>query len=530
MKENAHSFFRECTTHWRWFLTSGVTMTLVAILFLTFATPLYRRTTDIMVKDETSPASMLSNMTGTGLFANLGFNITSNVDNELEVFLSPALMMEVVKDNGLDVTYTTSNGLFRQECYGRTLPLKAVFAAAKDTERLRLHVELHSDGTFVLTDFRKDKEKLDGEVHGRLNTVCQTPLGPVTLLPTATFQPLMRQEQTCSITITKYPPYEMAERCLKKLKGDILNSNTSIVQLTYDDAFSERAELILSELTRVYLKAWQADKDQESQASTDFINQRITQIEQALGDYDVQLADYERDNLQDIGGATPNIAATATADISEMVLKLSNERYVLQHMQQLMSREGSAYQVLPGNVLPDNDNIAKQIASYNTLVLKRRNLAEHSSDRNPLVRELDAQITPMHEAIAGSITNALSQIEIQLKGVTAKENEMVGKLAALPEKRSKALPAKRQQKVVESLYIYLLQKREENRISQAFRNRNIRVVTPPLGKLRPVFPRKLWTLGAAWLLAVLIPTSILYIRRLDHAEERTHDEAIAVGE
>ncbi len=520
MQKTSYSFFHDCAAHWRWFAASAAAMTLVAVLFLLFVTPQYRRTTDIMVKDETSPASMLSNMAGMGMFANLGFNITSNVDNELEVFLSPALMMEVVKDNRLDITYTTGNGLFRQERYGQTLPIRAVFAAAKDTDRMRLHVELHADGSFVLTGFRKNKEKLDGEVRGHLHAVCRTPLGPVTLLPTAAFQTVMRKEKTCDLTVNKLPPYEMTERCLKKIKGDILNSNTSIVQLTYNDAFSDRAELILRELTRVYLQAWQADKDLEAQASTDFINQRITQIEQSLADYDLQLADDERDNLQDIGGTTPGLMATSAAAISATLLQLNNERYVLKHMQQLLHRDSNAYQVLPGNILPDNDNIAKQIAAYNTLLLKRRNLAENSSDRNPLVRELDAQIAPMHEAIAGSVAYALSQIEIQLKGVAEKEHEITGKLVDLPTKYSKALPAQRQQKVVESLYIYLLQKREENRISQAFRNRNIRVVTPPMGKLRPVFPRKLWTLGAAWLLALILPATVLYVRRLNDTEDK----------
>ena len=92
--------------------------------------------------------------------------------------------------------------------------------------------------------------------------------------------------------------------------------------------------------------------------------------------------------------------AISAADINEMMLKLSNQRYVLKHMQQLMSKEGDNHQVLPGNILPDNDNIAKQIANYNTLVLKRQNLAANSSERNPLVRDRDAQIAPMHNAIA----------------------------------------------------------------------------------------------------------------------------------
>lgn len=526
MKKVQKSFLQMCISHWRWFAVSTIAMTITGVLFQLVVTPLYRRTTDIMVKDETSPGSMLSSMTGMNMFANMGFNITSNVDNELEVFLSPALMMKVVKDNHLDVTYTTDNWFTREERYGETLPIKAQFGAATDADKLRLRATLHEDGAVVLTDFEKNKEQMKGEVSGHINSVCVTPLGPVTLISTPAFQTLMRQAKTLTITITKQPPYEMAERCLKRIKGDVLNNNTSIVQLSYDDAFSSRAELILNELTRVYLQAWQADKDEERQASTNFINQRITEIEEALSQLDGKLADYEHDNLLEIGAATPNAMAISAADINEMMLKLSNQRYVLKHMQQLISKEGDNHQVLPGNILPDNDNIAKQIANYNTLVLKRQNLAANSSERNPLVRDLDAQIAPMHNAIAASISHALSQIEIQLKGVVAKEQELTGKAAELPTKKSKMLPTKRQQKVIESLYVYLLQKREENGIDRAFNNKNIRVVTPPMGKLRPIFPRKLWTFGAAWLLALLLPMIVLYIRQLNDTEE-TEEEKTA---
>ena len=98
-------------------------------------------------------------MTGTNMIDNMGINNTSNVDNELEIFLSPALMMKVVKDNHLDMTYTTGNWFTREERYGETLPIKAQFGAATDADKLRLRATLHEDGAVVLTDFEKNKEQ-----------------------------------------------------------------------------------------------------------------------------------------------------------------------------------------------------------------------------------------------------------------------------------------------------------------------------------------------------------------------------------
>lgn len=520
MNKSNPNFTRCCLSHWRWFAASFALTTLAAVVFLLTAHPLYRRTTHLMVKDEQSPSGLLSSAMGMGFFANMGLNLSSNVDNELEVLFSPSLMMDVVKTLHLDVRYETGTWPFRQECYGQSLPISISFADGMDKEEVQLHLSINEDGTITLSKMKRNREPMDGEASMQLNKPCKTALGLIVVTPSPYFQTIMKQQQTMDIDIHKLPRYEAADKCLKKMKGEIINNNTSIIELSYDDTHSDRAEQILTCLTDVYEREWRNDKEAEKEASNGFIDQRINEIAQQLAALDGKVAHYEqKSGLADQRDVMKAKVESATG-LNEMVVKLNNERYVLAHMRKLMDSKGHKPQVLPANVLPDNENISTMIANYNAMVLKRQSLADNSSERNPLVSDLDMQIAPMRQAISHALDNAMAQTTIRLNGLSSKEQQLNKQLSSTPSEISRMLPTKRQHEVIEALYVFLLQKREENSISHLFTGRNIRVVTPPVGKRTPIFPRKLWTLAAAWLLALLLPTIVLYLRSLNEEEKK----------
>ena len=104
-------------------------------------------------------------------------------------------------------------------------------------------------------------------------------------------------------------------------------------------------------------------------------------------------------------------------------------------------------------------------------------------------------------------------IRIMLQNVMKEDNKITSKVATAPDKVVSILPAERKQKIIEALYIYLLEKREENNITQVFNSKNIRLVSPPLGKLKPVFPKKGITILLSLLFGMIIPMLVIYTRR-----------------
>ena len=92
------------------------------------------------------------------------------------------------------------------------------------------------------------------------------------------------------------------------------------------------------------------------------------------------------------------------------------------------------------------------------------------------------------------------------------EQQTTERIAANPSQGKYLLSVERQQKVKEALYLFLLQKREENELSQAFTAYNTRVITPPTGSMIPTAPVKKNIALVAIALGFLIPVVIIFIR------------------
>ncbi len=76
----------------------------------------------------------------------------------------------------------------------------------------------------------------------------------------------------------------------------------------------------------------------------------------------------------------------------------------------------------------------------------------------------------------------------------------------------------------EELYLFLLQKREENELSQTFTAYNTRIITPPYGSLRPVAPKTMLIMLIAFLAGLAIPAMIIYIRESTNTKIRSRKD------
>ena len=65
----------------------------------------------------------------------------------------------------------------------------------------------------------------------------------------------------------------------------------------------------------------------------------------------------------------------------EAQVKVNNQLYMMEQMRNQVKKEDGTNQVLPANLLPDNENVAIQIGEYNKLQLQRNSMAENSSPR-----------------------------------------------------------------------------------------------------------------------------------------------------
>ena len=168
--------------------------------------------------------------------------------------------------------------------------------------------------------------------------------------------------------------------------------------------------------------------------------------------------------------------------------------------------------------------LSQQVNEYNRDLLARNNLRTNSSADAPAVRDMEASLRSVRVAIEQAFDNQIATIEKQMSNLMSFENENNQRMAQTPEKAKHLLAMGRQQKVKEQLYLYLLEKREENELGQAFTAYNTRVITRPMGSARPASPKKTQLLAIALALGLFIPIFIIYVIELTDKKIRSkHD-------
>ena len=98
---------------WKWFVLSIVISLVIGRYYYKRQTPLYDVSATILIKDDNKgELSELSAFEDLGLLKK-----SSNIDNEIEILKSRSLMMRVVKDLNLNISYFVQEKHLESELY-----------------------------------------------------------------------------------------------------------------------------------------------------------------------------------------------------------------------------------------------------------------------------------------------------------------------------------------------------------------------------------------------------------------------------
>ena len=489
--------------NWYWFALSLAVAMTIAALYVFKTVPVYQRTASILIKPLGSDA-------GDKTLRELGIDQTStNLTNEILLMKSGVVAEQVVRRLDLDVNYTREGRFYTITMYGRDLPLKLRFCDLADNENASLQAALAEDGSLTLKNWRKQGHNLsDPAIQGQLGDTLETPLGRIITAPS----PYYREGQTSQINVSRSGIYSISDYVRGHINPSLRDKNSSIIDIRYRDVSLARADDILNTLVTVYNEQWMKERNQQIVSTNDFIRERLAVIEQELGNVDQDISSYKSENL------IPNVeqaGAMAVAEASEAARKTteleSRIRLTRSVYEYLTTLQGDEQQIpLYSNI--DNAAIVQRIAEYNSLILQRNGHLAYTSAQNPVVVEMNGQLATQRSAIISALANELSVLNSQLSTLQAAQRQAVGRIAQNPKQANYLLSVERQQKVKESLYLFLLQKREENELSQAFTAYNTQVIEPAHGGWAPVEPVAKSIYLLALLLGLAVPIVILLLK------------------
>ena len=518
------NFFKRCLRNWMWFAVSAFLCLALASFYILRTKPVYTRSATVLIKESAARRMATSDIESVLSFSG-GSVMSSKVVNEVIVFQSPALMQEVVKRLGLTTEYF-SPSLFRDNSiYGVQVPIKVEFIDVPSNVSVFFNVGMSKDSTLKISKFKyylkKDKIKL-ADMHCNIGDTLNTEIGRILL----SLNEYYNDEWKKPIIVRHYPLDVATAMYSKKFEassGDIKNK-ADILNLQVKDWSVQRADDIINTLMNVYNESWVEDKNKMAVSTSDFIEDRLVSLEKELGDVDNDISNFKSENLLPDLNAVSGLYLDQTKETTKMQQEISNQLNLFKYIRNYLKNNPGIETLIPAITNLGNGSVSTQITEYNKTLLNRNNIRSNSSYQNPLVKDLDAALTAMRVSIEASIDNQIGSLTEQLNQLNLVEKANNNRIAKNPDQAKYLLSVGRQQKVKETLYLYLLQKREENELSRAFSAYNTRLITPPMGIVKPTSPKKIQIMLIALFLGLFIPLLVIYILEVSDSKIRSrHD-------
>ena len=526
---NLPNLFATLVLNWQWFVLSLIIFMCGAFIYLRYAEPVYQVSARMLIKDENksnNPAQMLAGVEDLGFLSN-----STGIDNEVEVLQSRMLLRDVVKDLKLYTEYRREGRVNHIIAY-QTQPINVDldpqhldsldFALLEKTQYLKMKVS-REDKTYLITGSAfSGKDEIDtfNKTAKTLPAVFSTALGTITI----TANPGREwSEKDKGYFVTIRPPMAVATDYLDRMTVEPTSKLTSIAQLTLKDKNIRRGIDVLRQLTVCYNRQANADKNEVALRTEEFINDRMNKINKELGTTEGEIEKFKQKNAMTTLGVDAAQSVQMSNEFSARLSEANSQVQLLDYMRDFVNNPANKYQIIPSNVGVTDGASTNLINSYNQAVQDRNRLLKAASEQAPQVQTLTATIDELQQSIQTALMQARRSADINRQGIQSQFSKFQGRVSAAPLQERVLNQVSRQQDVKSTLYMLLLQKREENSIALAATADNGKLIDEPLYEGQ-VSPKKLLVLAGALMLGFVLPLLCIFLISLFRYKIEGHED------
>lgn len=483
---------------WPLFIVSVFIALFIAWVYLRYATPQYLTSSSLYVKIQSAKKGELM---GVKDFQNMALPsglMTNAVDNELSILKSKPLLYNVVKEIGLDVK-VISRGKFKDvELYEKS-PFSGSIIKLNEPRYFK------SD-TYSISPDEKNGFILKNEksiIKGKFSEPLKMNWGWIVLNRNTNFS------FVTPLTVSFINPRIVVNQLEASITLSIPEEKSNIIEISTKGTIPIRSENILNELMKQYNIDAIKDKNEEALATANFIDQRLEVITKELGGIEDKKESYKEANkIADLQSQIELDLKNASEN-TKKIMEMSTQLEMVNSVLKIASTSGNE-QLLPTNLgMPSA--LDEMVGEYNQLVLSRNRTLRQATPSNPAVLQFNREIVAMRDLIKENLKKSQVNIQMGIGQLQAQMNKSREALGIFPMQEKLFRSIERQQNLKESLFLYLLQKREETAIALSANTEKARVVNPAYTADAPLSPNRKNVFLIAFSLGLLIPAGLLYI-------------------
>ena len=489
--------------HWKLFLLMVSISLGVAFLKLRYSTPIYSISSSILIKDNKNAgiSTELAAFEDLGIVGGISAN---NPDNEIEILKSRNILGKVIDSLQLNVSYFTEGRVSTSERYKEDSPIFFVKTGVFNKSNSNSFI------VKIVDSINYEFVGIDGDLISSHAFGESVTIDNKTFIVESNKNKKPKEEEIVIVKITS------RDLLINRLKKDInitqLNDKSSVLILKLNSSVIQKAEDALNELVKQYNLDAVSDKNQISQNTKDFIDDRLRKIKSDLFLIDDKVKDFK--DSKDITGLSEEFSLTlgTLKETNQRISLVRTQISLVNWIKDLLVEKSTTDQMLPTSLGFEYSSITDGINNFNELILLRDKASINAGPQNPILMQLESQIESAKSNLLSSLSPILKSLDIQLKDLNNEANTVLSRVKSIPSTERGFIDIAREQEIIASLYQYLLKKKEETEISLAVTVPNAKIIDVAYGSKIPIAPNRQKIYLGALVIGLLLPFGFVFIR------------------
>ena len=487
---------------WHWFLISVIICFAVAYFDLKITNDQFEVQSSILLRKDKSTSGLLDLSMLDGLGGMSGSS--KEVEDEIQVLTSKTLMTSVIKTLGIETEYYEKQGLRYDEIYPLT-PFKLITPPLfNDTIKQQVLLKISRKDEGFQIDFKYGNRK-ERYLITDLTKVIHTPIGELK------FQQILPVKKGETFKVVTNPTRVLTDSYCASIKVSSVNKKSNAINVSTISACPKKSVVILDKLIELYNQDAVIDKNLIATSTGLFVQERIKLIGAELLDVELNVENYKKKNkLTDIT-TDAELFLKSASEYDTKLAQLETQLNLVSYIEAYVRDNKHQYDLVPANLGIEDKSLLQLMSDYNKALLERMKLLRTTNESNPVLMQMEQQLKELRTSIIVSIGSIKEGFKIAKRDVLSKTTQFTTRINGVPTQERELTEIIREKEIKSKLYLFLLQKREENALSLASTIPSAKTIDQAYSSLSPIAPKRMMTYLLALIFGLVLPLIYIYV-------------------
>lgn len=491
---------------WYWFVIAVAVAIVAYLTIIRVSTPKYKVTTSMVIRSTDRFSSQISQL---GILSLLGMGSDPKIDNDMEWLNSDYIIEEAIKSLDLQTEYRASNrkghlaGQYPNHDLDINYPDRFL-----DTLYNTTIVTLKPIKNGYKVTVKYGKNTRSKHTISTLTEPFNSCIGTISFAEHTQIKP-----QTTYRFITR-PQRVLVSDLHDQIEILRLNKKAYTINIQSETDMPRRAIDVITQMIRAFNQNAIEEYSLMSNDIQNYIEERLAIVKLELDSIEREEEKFKNDNrLLGISDEALLYLRQEQA-YQQKKAEIETQLSLVDYVENFITSEDSKYAPVPAAIGIEDASLVSLIDEYNLLLLKRLKMLRTATADNPIVAQMEEQLTAMRSNVLSGIRSVKEGLTIMQRDMRKNEKQFEGKINEMPHQEREYVQLMRNKMIKQELYTILYQKQEENAFSLAPNMEPAKVIDSPRRSFYPTSPHKMRILVLLLFLAIACPLGILLVQML----------------